>query len=96
MKKHELFDIIRAPVVNEKSTAAQEFNKTTFLVARHATKPQIRDAVEKIFKVSVVSVNTINQVGKAKRHRNRPGRRNDYKKAIVTLAEGQMIDVYGV
>ena len=87
------YDIIRRPVITEKSTAASEHNKVIFMVARGATKPQIKAAVEALFKVKVTAVNTLNRKGKAKRFRGILGRQSDTKRAIVTLAEGQMIDV---
>jgi large subunit ribosomal protein L23 len=87
------YDIIRRPVITEKSTAASEHNKVIFLVARAATKPEIKAAVEALFKVKVTAVNTLNRKGKAKRFRGFLGQQSDTKRAIVTLAEGQMIDV---
>ena len=93
MNREDMYDIIRAPVVTEKSTMGSEHNQVTFRVARSASKPQIKAAVEGLFKVKVEKVNTINMRGKLKRFRGRLGRRADYKKAIVTLAEGQSIDV---
>ncbi len=87
------YDIIRRPVITEKSTAASEHNKVIFMVARGATKPQIKAAVEALFKVKVTAVNTLNRKGKVKRFRGILGRQSDTKRAIVTLAEGQMIDV---
>ena len=85
--------IILAPVVTEKSTRGSMFNQVTFRVDRRASKPQIKEAVETLFRVRVTGVNTLNQRGKVKRFRGRLGRRNHVKKAIVTLAEGQSIDV---
>ncbi len=87
------YDVIRRPVITEKSTAASEHNKVIFQVARTATKPEIKAAVEALFKVKVTAVNTLNRKGKAKRFRGVLGRQSDTKRAIVTLAEGQMIDV---
>lgn len=87
------YDIIRRPVITEKSTAVSEHNKVIFVVAETATKPQIKAAVEALFKVKVTAVNTLNRKGKVKRFRNIFGRQVDTKRAIVTLAEGQMIDV---
>ena len=87
------YDIVRSPVVTEKSTLGSEHNQVTFRVAIGATKPQIKAAVETLFKVKVTGVNTLRQQGKTKRFRGIKGRRPDYKKAIVTLAEGQNIDV---
>jgi large subunit ribosomal protein L23 len=87
------YDTIVAPVITEKATLLSEENKVVFRVAIDATKPQIKEAVEKLFDVKVEAVNTIKVKGKTKRFRGIPGRRNDVKKAIVTLAEGQFIDV---
>ena len=87
------YDTIVAPVITEKSTLLSEENKVVFKVAINATKPQIKEAVEKLFDVKVEAVNTIKVKGKTKRFRGILGRRNDEKKAIVTLAEGQSIDV---
>jgi large subunit ribosomal protein L23 len=87
------YDIIRRPVITEKSTAVSEHNQVIFLVARTATKPEIKAAIEALFKVKVTAVNTLNRKGKVKRFRNIFGRQSDTKRAIVTLAEGQMIDV---
>ena len=87
------YDIIRSPVITEKSTQGSMYNQVTFRVDRRATKPQIKQAVEELFKVKVTAVNTLNQQGKVKRFRGRTGRRNAVKKAIVTLAEGHVIDV---
>ena len=87
------YDTIVAPVITEKSTILSEENKVVFQVAIDATKPQIKEAVEKLFDVKVEAVNTIKVKGKTKRFRGVLGRRNDFKKAIVTLADGQYIDV---
>jgi large subunit ribosomal protein L23 len=87
------YDTIVSPVITEKATMLSEQNKVVFRVARDATKPQIAEAIENLFKVSVVKVNTLNVKGKTKRFRGRDGRRSDVKKAIVTLAEGQSIDI---
>jgi len=87
------YDAILSPVITEKATMLSEQNKVVFRVAKDATKPQIVEAVENLFKVNVVKVNTINVKGKTKRFRGRVGRRSDVKKAIVTLAEGQSIDI---
>ncbi|QZD86114.1 50S ribosomal protein L23 [Qipengyuania psychrotolerans] len=99
-KKQEIdarhYDVILAPHITEKSTMASEYNAVVFKVAGDATKPQIKEAVEAIYagqKAKVVSVNTINVKGKTKRWRGKPYKRNDVKKAIVTLAEGSMIDI---
>lgn len=87
------YDVIRAPVITEKATYASEQNKVVFKVADTATKPQIKAAVEKLFDVKVVSVNTLVRKGKTKRFRGRLGHQGDFKRAIVTLAEGHAIDV---
>jgi large subunit ribosomal protein L23 len=87
------YDVIRAPVITEKATMASEANQVVFKVAIDATKPQIKAAVEKLFDVKVTAVNTLITEGKTKRFRGFKGKRNDTKKAIVTLAEGQSIDV---
>ena len=87
------YDTIVSPVITEKATMLSEQNKVVFRVSRDATKPQIVEAIENLFKVNVVKVNTLNVKGKTKRFRGREGRRSDVKKAIVTLAEGQSIDV---
>lgn len=89
----KLYDVIRKPVVTEKSTAAAENNKVIFRIATDATKEDVRKAVENIFKVKVTKVNTLNVKGKTKAFRGRLGTRQDYKKAVVTLAEGQNIDL---
>jgi large subunit ribosomal protein L23 len=86
------YDIILGPVITEKATLLSEHNQVAFRVAMTATKPQIRKAIEELFKVKVTGVNTLRVKGKTKRFRGRMGRRSDYKKAIVTLAEGQSID----
>ncbi len=88
-----LYDVILAPHVTEKASMGSAHNQVTFKVALGATKPQIKAAVEGLFKVNVTGVNTIRVKGKTKRFRGRPGQRSDYKKAVVTLAAGQSIDV---
>jgi large subunit ribosomal protein L23 len=87
------YDVIRSPVITEKSTMASEQDKVMFNVARDATKSQIRAAVEALFKVKVKGVNTLVRKGKTKRFRGVRGRQSDIKRAIVTLEEGQSIDV---
>ena len=87
------YDVILAPHITEKSTMASEYNAVVFKVAGTATKPQIKEAVEAIYGTKVSGVNTINVKGKTKRWRGKPYKRNDVKKAIVTLAEGEMIDI---
>ncbi len=93
MIRESMYDIIRAPVVTEKSTQGSEYNQVTFRVSPNATKPQIKRAVEGLFSVKVTKVNTLNMNGKVKMFKGRPGKRADYKKAIVTLAEGNSIDI---
>jgi len=88
-----MYQVIRRPLITEKATLVGEYNQVAFEVALDATKPEIKSAVEKLFKVKVMAVNTLRQNGKTKRFRGRPGKRNDYKKAIVRLAEGDSIDV---
>ncbi|MBN9413651.1 MAG: 50S ribosomal protein L23 [Candidatus Paracaedimonas acanthamoebae] len=85
--------VIQAPLMTEKSTIASQFRQYGFKTLLEATKPEIKSAIEQIFKVKVVAVNTLLQKGKTKRFKGREGRRSDYKKAIVTLAEGHTIDV---
>ncbi len=88
-----LYDVILSPVITEKATMASEHNKVIFKVAGTATKPQIKEAVEKLFDVKVKAVNTLNRKGKRKAFRGRPGVQSDVKKAVVTLEEGHRIDV---
>lgn len=88
-----MYEVILSPVITEKATLASEHNQVVFRVPIEATKPEIRAAVEGLFGVKVVGVNTIIQKGKVKMWRGRKGRRNDTKKAIVRLAEGDTIDV---
>jgi large subunit ribosomal protein L23 len=87
------YDVILAPVITEKATMASEYNKVIFKVAKTATKPQIKEAIEKLFDVKVKSVNTLTRQGKVKVFKNRIGRQSDFKRAIVTLEEGHRIDV---
>jgi len=87
------YDIIIAPLITEKATNASAFNKVVFKVARTATKPQIKEAVEKLFDVKVKSVNTLRRPGKWRTFRGRYGCTSDSKRAVVTLEEGQTIDV---
>ena len=87
------YDVIRSPVITEKATIAAEQNKVVFNVAKSATKPEIKAAVEALFKVKVTAVNTLVRQGKVKRFKGFVGKQDDVKKAIVTLAEGQTIDV---
>jgi large subunit ribosomal protein L23 len=88
-----MYDIIRAPVITEKATNVSEHNQVIFRVALTATKRQVKAAVEGLFNVNVTAVNTIRVMGKLKRFRGRPGQRSDYKKAVVTLRQGQRIDI---
>ena len=87
------YDVILAPVITEKATILSEQNKVVFKVQKLATKPQIKDAVEKLFDVKVKSVNTLVRKGKVKTFRGRLGQQSDVKKAVVTLEEGFSIDV---
>ncbi len=87
------YDVILSPVITEKATIASEHNKVVFKVARDATKPQIKEAVEKLFDVKVKSVNTLVRKGKLKSFRGHRNLQSDAKKAIVTLEEGHSIDV---
>ena len=87
-----LYDVIQRPLVTEKSTAQAEQNKVTFKISPTATKKDVKAAVESIFKVTVLKVNTVNVEGKVKRFRGKEGQRSDFRKAIVTLAAGQTID----
>ena len=88
------FDVIKTVRLTEKGTRqGEKYNQYTVVADRRATKPQIRAAVQELFKVKVTKVNTLVTKGKTKRFRGRPGRRSDVKKAIVTLAEGQSIDI---
>ena len=87
------YDVLIAPVITEKATMASEHGKVVFKVARDATKPQIKEAVEKLFDVKVKKVNTLNRPGKMKVFKGRFGMQQDTKRAIVTLEDGQRIDV---
>jgi len=93
MSKLRHYDVIRNPVVTEKSTMASEHGQVVFDVAMDATKPEIKAAVEALFSVKVKAVNTMVRKGKVKRFRNQLGVRNDVKKAVVTLVDGQSIDI---
>ncbi|MFB0922548.1 MAG: 50S ribosomal protein L23 [Alphaproteobacteria bacterium] len=88
-----MYDIVRSPVITEKATMVSEHNQVVFRVPIDATKPEIRAAIEGLFKVKVVGVNTLVQKGKTKRWKGRPGKRNDVKKAVIRLAEGDSIDI---
>ena len=87
------YDVVLAPHITEKSTLLSEHNAVVFKVANDATKPEIKAAVEALFNVTVTGVNTMVTKGKSKRWKGKPYQRSDMKKAIVTLAEGQTIDV---
>ena len=93
LTREAMYALIRNPIVTEKSTAVSVHNQVMFRVALNATKPQIKEAVEGLFGVTVTGVNTLVQKGKTKRFKGRPGRRSDVKKAFVTLAAGQSIDL---
>jgi large subunit ribosomal protein L23 len=87
------YDVVVKPIITEKSTLVGEYNQLVFEVAKTASKPEIKAAIEALFNVKVTAVNTLVQKGKTKRWRGKPYRRSDLKKAIVTLADGQSIDV---
>lgn len=91
--KPEQYDLVRRPIITEKATLASESGAVVFEVQMSATKPQIKEAVEKLFNVKVKAVNTTITKGKVKKFRGRPGTRRDVKKAYVTLVEGNTIDV---
>ena len=93
VSKQRMLEILRRPVITEKATLIGEHNQVTFFVPVDADKFEVKKAVEELFKVRVTAVNTILAKGKVKRHRGKLGRRVDTKKAIVTLAEGDTIDV---
>ena len=93
LTQQQMFDIVRSPVITEKATNVSEHNQVIFRVPLTATKRQVKAAVEGLFKVKVTAVNTIRVQGKLKRFRGRVGQRPDYKKAVVTLGEGQRVDV---
>ena len=96
VSKAAAYDTILRPIITEKATMANENGQVTFAVPVSASKPEIKAAVEMLFDVKVTAVNTILQKGKTKMWKGRPGRRSDTKKAMVTLAEGQTIDLMGV
>ena len=93
LTREQMYALVRAPVITEKSTMGSEHNQVTFRVPLTANKRQVKAAVEGLFNVKVSAVNTLRVMGKTKRFRGRIGQRSDYKKAIVTLAEGSKIDV---
>ncbi len=92
-EKEVFYQVIRSPLITEKSTSASEQSKVVFEVAGNATKPQIKEAIEALFGVKVTSVNTLNIKGKKKVFRGRLGERSGYKKAVVSLAKNEKIDV---
>ncbi|HEX9461238.1 MAG TPA: 50S ribosomal protein L23 [Alphaproteobacteria bacterium] len=92
-EKDQLYGVILSPVITEKATRGSEHNQVTFRVRQDAPKPLIKAAVESLFNVKVKGVNTMNFWGKTKRFKGHLGRRSDFKKAVVTLVEGQSIDV---
>ncbi|CAK0743288.1 50S ribosomal subunit protein L23 [Azospirillaceae bacterium] len=93
LTREQMYDLILSPVITEKSTQVSDHSQVIFRVPLEASKPEIKVAVEALFKVKVTAVNTIVQKGKTKRFRGQLGRRSDVKKAVVTLAEGHRIDV---
>jgi len=93
LTRQQMYDIVRGPVITEKATNVSEHNQVIFRVPLTANKREVKAAVEGLFNVNVTAVNTIRVMGKQKRFRGRLGQRSDYKKAVVTLREGQRIDV---
>ena len=93
MSDEKHYDVIVRPVITEKATMASEYNQVVFAVAKRATKPEIKQAVEHLFDVKVKAVNTLNRKGKVKHFRGYRGRQPDVKHAIVTLEEGHSIDI---
>jgi large subunit ribosomal protein L23 len=93
LTREQMYDLVRSPVITEKSTMGSEHNQVTFRVPLTSNKREIKAAVEGLFSVKVAAVNTLRVKGKIKRFRGTIGQRSDYKKAIVTLAEGSKIDV---
>jgi len=93
ISQERMYDIVRYPIITEKTTLISEHNQVVFRVPMNATKPEIRAAVEGLFGVKVDGVNTLRQDGKKKQWRGRMGRTSDYKKAMVRLAEGESIDI---
>ena len=93
LSREAMYTIIRSPVITEKATILSERGQFVFRVSMDAKKPKIKAAIEGLFGVKVTAVNTLVNKGKTKRFRGRPGRRSDVKKAVVTLAEGQSIDI---
>ena len=93
MKKFNFLDTIISPTITEKATSLSEFNKVVFKVSKSASKKSIKKSIEKIFKVNVIKINTINLKGKTKIVKGKKSRKPDLKKAIVTLKKGQSIDL---
>ena len=93
MTNLSVYEVLRAPLVNEKATLLSEHNKVSFRVSAEATKIDVKKAVEELFKVKVKAVNVLNTTGKIKRFKGMVGKRSGFKKAIVTLEQGQKIDV---
>jgi large subunit ribosomal protein L23 len=93
LTREEMYDLVLSPVITEKATNISEHNQVTFRVPLDADKRRVKAAVEGLFNVKVAAVNTIRVKGKLKRFKGRPGQRSDYKKAIITLAEGSKIDI---
>ena len=93
VSRSRMYELIRAPLITEKTTNGSEHGQVTFRVPLDATKPEIKQAVEGLFKVKVRAVNTVTVKGKKKLFRGRPGVRSDWKKAIVSLVDGHKIDV---
>ena len=93
MKKFHYLDTILSPTITEKATSLSEYNKVVFKVHNGASKSSIKKSVEKIFKVNVIKINTINLKGKTKMVRNKKSKKPGYKKAIITLKKGQSIDL---
>lgn len=92
VSSEKTFEIIRNPLISEKSTLVSQYNYYVFKVSPKSNKSEIKQAIEKLFNVKVLSVNTLNQEGKVKKFRNKPGKRANFKKAFVKLAEGNTID----
>ena len=93
VSRARMYEVIRSPLITEKTTNGSEHGQVTFRVAMDASKPEIKQAVEGLFKVKVKAINTVTVKGKSKVFRGRPGVRSDWKKAIVSLVDGHKIDV---
>ena len=93
VSRARMYEVIRSPLITEKTTNGSEHGQVTFRVASDATKPEIKQAIEGLFKVKVKAVNTVTVKGKSKVFRGRPGVRSDWKKAIISLVDGHKIDV---